>query len=154
MRRWRADMGYDRAATGWTMAMTTRSLSGWLGLATVALLLLPAGRARADAIDGEWCYPDGRHMSIQGPNIVTPGGTAITGNYARHYFSYVVPPAEPGAGQTVAMTLMNEYTVNLRVGAGGANAAQAAVPVEVWHRCAPTTSGLSPVYMGAAPGAS
>ena len=122
--------------------MMAKSLTGWLGLATVPLLLLPASRAWADAIDGEWCYPDGRHMSIQGPNIVTPGGTAMTGNYARHYFSYVVPPAEPGAGRTVAMTLINEYTVNLRVGAGVANTAQAAVPVEVWHRCAPTTSGL------------
>jgi hypothetical protein len=49
-----------------------------------------------------------------------------------------VPPAEPGAGQTVAMTLINEETVNLRMAASAAEAAQA--PVQVWHRCAPGIS--------------
>ena len=35
------------------------------------LVLLPAPPARADRIDGNWCYND-RHMSIDGPTIVTP----------------------------------------------------------------------------------
>jgi hypothetical protein len=120
-------------------AMAKRSLSTALGLT----VLLSAGAAWADAIDGEWCAAnDARHMSIKGPEIVTPGGTRMQGNYTRHSFLYVVPPAEPGAGQTVAMLLVNEQTVNLRQAASAADAAQA--PVQIWHRCAPTISAIGP----------
>jgi hypothetical protein len=109
--------------------------------AFASIVLLSSGGARADAIDGEWCAnTDGRHMSIKGPDIVTPAGTRMQGNYTRHSFLYVVPPAEPDAGQTVAMILVNEETVNLRQAASAAEAAQA--PVQVWHRCAPTISAL------------
>ena len=83
--------------------------------AFASIVLLSSGGARADAIDGEWCAnTDGRHMSIKGPDIVTPAGTRMQGNYTRHSFLYVVPSAEPDAGQTVAMILVNEETVNLR----------------------------------------
>ena len=41
------------------------------------LLLLPAAAALADAIDGEWCHTDGRHFTINGPDIVTPGNKRI-----------------------------------------------------------------------------
>ena len=117
--------------------MAGRSLGAALGLA----LLLAAGAARADAIDGDWCATnDGRHLSIKGPEIVTPAGTRMQGNYTRHSFLYVVPPAEPDAGQTVAMILVNEETVNLRMAASAAEAAQA--PMQVWHRCAPRVSAL------------
>jgi hypothetical protein len=120
-------------------AMAKRSLSTALGLT----VLLSAGGAWADAIDGEWCaVNDARHMSIKGPEIVTPGGTRMEGNYTRHSFLYVVPPAEPGAGQTVAMILVHEQTVHLRQAASAADAAQA--PVQVWHRCAPTISSIGP----------
>ena len=71
----------------------------------------------ADAIDGHWCFPDGRRISIQGPAIVTPAGSHIQGDYARHFFRYVVPPADPDPGQTVFMALVNEDTVHLRIGA-------------------------------------
>jgi hypothetical protein len=109
--------------------------------AFASIVLLSSGGAWADAIDGEWCAnTDGRHMSIKGPDIVTPAGTRMQGNYTRHSFLYVVPPAEPDAGQTVAMILVNEETVNLRQAASAAEAAQA--PVQVWHRCAPTISAL------------
>jgi hypothetical protein len=120
-------------------AMVPRSLAVLLGFAVLASVLLPAGRAWADVIDGDWCAKnDGRHLSIKGPEIVTPAGTRMEGNYTRHSFVYVVPQAEPGAGQTVAMQLINEETVNLRMGKTAADAAQA--PVQVWHRCAPTVS--------------
>jgi hypothetical protein len=120
-------------------AMAPRWLAALLGLTVLASVLLPAGRAWADVIDGDWCATnDGRHLSIKGPEIVTPAGTRMEGNYTRHSFVYVVPQAEPGAGQTVAMQLINEETVNLRIGASAAEAAQA--PVQVWHRCAPRVS--------------
>src|SRR5258708_33647339 len=99
--------------------MATRSLTAALGFA----VLLSSGGAWADVIDGDWCATtDARHMSIKGPEIVTPGGTRMQGNYTRHSFLYVVPPAEPDAGQTVAMILVNEESVDLRQAARAADA--------------------------------
>ncbi len=116
-----------------------RPLAALLGFTVLALILPLTRPAWADVIDGDWCaVNDGRHMSIRGPEIVTPAGTRMQGNYTRHSFLYVVPQAEPDAGQTVAMILINEETVNLRMGATAAAAAQA--PVQVWHRCAPQIS--------------
>src|SRR5258708_39682350 len=106
--------------------MAPRSLTGLPGVAALASVLLASGRGWADVIDGDWCATnDGRHLSIKGPEIVTPAGTRMQGDYTRHSFIYVVPQAEPGAGQTVAMQLINEETVNLRIGAGLAAPAQA-----------------------------
>jgi hypothetical protein len=99
-------------------------------------LVLLAGPAFADAIDGDWCHKDGRRFSIRGPQIVTPGGKQMQGDYSRHWFNYVVPAPEPGAGQTVFMQLRDENTVHLRLGD-----AFAANP-ETWIRCSPTTSAL------------
>lgn len=107
----------------------------FVATAVVALTLAP-GAARADAIDGHWCHPDGRRISIRGPEIVTPGGVQLQGDYTRHLFTYVVPAPEQPAGQTVSMTLMNEFTVHLRTGS--------AVEIETWKRCAPTVSGRQP----------
>ncbi len=80
--------------------------------ATLGFILF-AVPALADAIDGDWCHqPSGRRISIRGPQIVTPGGKHMEGDYSRHWFNYVVPAPEPGAGQTVFMTLFDENTVN------------------------------------------
>lgn len=92
-----------------------------------------SGPAFADAIDGNWCHQDGRRFSIRGPEIVTPGGKAVQGNYSRHYYSYVPPPPERGAGRPINMTLMNENTVHLQYG-------EASGPPEVWLRCSQTIS--------------
>jgi hypothetical protein len=86
--------------------------------------------------DGNWCHKDGRRLSIQGQAIVTPGGIAMEGNYSRHWFSYVVPAPEPGAGDTILMTLLNENTVHVRRGETAPEHA------EVWQRCLPSVSGL------------
>jgi hypothetical protein len=104
-------------------------------------LLLFASPALADAIDGNWCHNDGRRFSIRGPAIVTPGGKAMEGNYSRHWFSYVVPTPEPGAGETIFMTLLNENTVQTRRGEA------TAVNPETWIRCTPSISAtkVSPV---------
>ena len=110
----------------WTLA---------LGTATGAFIALSPGLAHADAIDGNWCSADGKRMSIEGPAIVTPAGTATQGNYSRHYFTYQVPPSDPGAGQTVYMALLNENTVHLTVATDAQQAQRTAV--EVWHRCPP-----------------
>ncbi len=110
---------------------------GIVGLA-IAATIMGAASARADVIDGDWCYSTNRHLMIKGPSIVTPGGTQLTGNYTRHSFIYVVPASEPGAGQTVNMVLINEDTVNLRMDTGGTQG-----PIQVWHRCAGPVSALA-----------
>ena len=117
--------------------MPHRSARVFAGLTFVTLLAI-AAPAHADAIDGHWCSTDGNRMHIAGPAITTPGGTNTQGDYARHYFSYVVPPVDPGAGQTVSLTLVNEDTVHLRIGTGPAYSSEG--PVQVWHRCGPPTS--------------
>jgi len=118
--------------------MTSRFRRLALGLSAALGLTASAGAARADAIDGNWCYSDGRHMSIDGPRIVTPRGTALLGNYNRHYFSYVAPASEPEAGQTVFMRLLNENTVDIAIASDASAAAKA--PVQTWHRCPPGVS--------------
>jgi hypothetical protein len=97
---------------------------GFTLAAIAALTVLPAGRAHADAIDGNWCAPDGRQMTINGPEIVTPSGARVSGNYGRHDFTY----SAPGSGDTVSMRLMNESTVQLRPSA-------TCERTEIWRRC-------------------
>jgi hypothetical protein len=107
----------------------------WKTIAAALAFIAAAGPALADAIDGDWCFmKDGRRLAIRGPEIVTPGGKKMQGDYGRHSFSYAVPVPEQGAGETVFMTLLDENTVNLRVGAAGAT--------ETWLRCSPSTSAL------------
>ena len=88
-------------------------------LAGLALPLL-GGPALADAIDGDWCHPDGRKLTINGPEIVTPGGTRMKGDYDRHHFNYT------DAGGPVAMVLQGELQMNLKPPAGAD---------QTWRRC-------------------
>jgi len=104
-------------------------------LAAVAASILLTGPALADAIDGNWCHRDGRRFSIQGSDIVTPGGKRMQGNYTRHYYSYVPPAPERGAGATVAMTLVNENMVHIRYG-------ESSDAPEVWLRCSQGITAL------------
>lgn len=101
-----------------------------------ALLITGIVPAAADAIDGNWCHPDGRRLSIRGPEIITPGGAKLEGQYGRHDFSYTAPGSEPAAGQTIFMLLVNENTVRLKAG----SAPSSSDPVEVWTRCGPSIS--------------
>ena len=55
-------------------------------VAACLALVVGVGPARADAIDGQWCLGSS-HFEINGPNIRTPGGNEITGNYDRHGFT-------------------------------------------------------------------
>lgn len=93
-------------------------------------LALAAPAARADSIDGNWCSADGRYLTIQGPQITTPGGVRMEGSYTRHGFSYVVPAAEPGGGQTAVLTLVHEQLVRYVLAAATSE----------WKRCSPPTS--------------
>jgi hypothetical protein len=103
-------------------------------LIAVALFCLTAAPVRADVIDGDWCKADGKRMKIRGPEIVTPGGNLIRGDYTRHSFVYVIPAGETGAGETVSIILLSEYLAHARQGGPDA-------PVQVWNRCPPGVAG-------------
>jgi len=100
------------------------------GLCAAAMLAAP-GAARADAIDGNWCHASGKRLTIEGPRIVTPGGTAMTGQYDRHGFSYIVPPGEPGAGKSMVMVLESEDVMYM----GEGTDRTAPEKAETWRRC-------------------
>ncbi|MHA1164538.1 MAG: hypothetical protein ACTSP0_03020 [Alphaproteobacteria bacterium] len=89
--------------------------------------------ARADAIDGHWCHKDGRRMSVEGPVIVTPGGTSMEGEYERHGFAYVVPEGEPGARSRVSMALQSEDVMRMFI--PGKGPLPSPPTVETWQRC-------------------
>ena len=106
--------------------MSGQNVARSLALAMMASVTLFNGAALADAIDGDWCYVDGKRLSINGPDIVTPGGVQTKGNYDRHHFSYVVPASEPGAGATVNMVLLSEIVMRLKPPGG---------EEQTWRRC-------------------
>lgn len=88
--------------------------------------------ARADAIDGSWCF-QGRHLAIEGPKMLTPGGKTINGEYDRHGFIYKAPAGEKEAGSTVYIVQLHEEAMEFRVGSDQAKP-------QVWRRCAAPTS--------------
>jgi hypothetical protein len=95
------------------------------------LALVPAA-ARADSIDGHWCTDTGLRMTIQGQNLVSPGGVRISGDYGRHDFSYVAPAGEPGGGGRVDLRLMGENAVRAQAASGAIE--------PLWRRCGPPVS--------------
>ncbi len=102
-------------------------------------LAIASTQALADAIDGNWCHQDGRRLEIVGPTIVTPNNTRTQGQYDRHYFSYVVPSSDPGAGTTIDMAMMGETTIRIKSGDR---------PEETWTRCGPPISQIERFRIG------
>ena len=101
-------------------------------------LSFAGGFARADALDGGWCFTDGRRLVINGPEIVTPGGNRIEGDYGRHSFTYRIPGNEPGGGLIAHMEQLDEGTMHMTYGAAPSGAVGR--PVETWRRCSKETS--------------
>ena len=97
-----------------------------LATAIAAGVVLQAGTALADAIDGDWCHADGRRLTINGSDIVIPGGAQLKGDYDRHHFSYITPASEPGAGAPVVMVLQGELQMELKPPTGDH---------QTWRRC-------------------
>jgi len=100
-----------------------------LTVLTVALLL-PAGAARADSLDGRWCTFDGRRMSIEGPEVTVPGRGSMIGEYVRGALVYGMPGPEPGSMSRVFLTELDQE--RLEVATSGTAAKR-----EIWHRCGP-----------------
>ncbi len=84
------------------------------GILTAAFLMAIAIPARADAIDGDWCSPEGKHLTIKGPEITTPDKITLRGNYRRHEFYYVEPEGGADAGTQVYLNLLNDEEMNFQ----------------------------------------
>ena len=104
----------------------------------MVLSLWPPVPAHADAIDGKWCFSDGRLFSIAGPQIITPAGTRTQGEYDRHAFAYNVPDGEAHAGATIFMIMVDEDTIYVSDGAWPGRTDQNGV--QIWTRCTAETS--------------
>lgn len=104
--------------------MTTRLTATALTLAITALAATPA---KADQIDGHWCKGLKR-LSIDGPNIITPGGTKMIGEYDRHGFRYIVPAGEEGAGDEITMAQQHDELIHLWTSAKPDD-------TQAWTRC-------------------
>ena len=102
--------------------------------AILVVLALPITNqpALADAIDGSWFFK-GRHLAIEGPKMLTPGGKTINGDYDRHGFIYKAPKGEKEAGSMVYIVQLHEEAMEFRVGSDQAKP-------QVWRRCAAPTS--------------
>jgi hypothetical protein len=113
------------------MSPVTQIMKRVLTLMCIVFVAIVVGAisAQADAIDGQWCL-GASHFEINGPNIRTPAGTRVTGNYDRHGFAYVVPANEGGAGTQIVMVLVNEEIVHLTRGNSSP---------ETWKRCKPVS---------------
>lgn len=95
-------------------------------LPILACLTFSVPSARADAIDGNWCGPKGRRISIEGSSGVYAGGHRLEGRYTRHSYSFAIPPGAPDAGAAVDMVLQGETRTSVRIDNG---------PAEIWLRC-------------------
>ncbi len=118
--------------TGTTNNLSRAVIGSAVIVSAIFMLALPA---RADRIDGDWCSNGGERLSIDGPAIVTPGGTKMSGNYERHSFSYTVPVPEKDAGSRIEMSQQSEQTMTLRRHAASSNTP----PLEIWKRCEATS---------------
>jgi len=119
--------------------MRQRLLSLFGMFLAALVILLPASGAHTDQIDGHWCFKKpSKQLSIDGPNIVTPHGTRMTGTYDRHGFIYQIPKNEPGAGSFVIMEQLSDDVMHLRTGKTRKDA-EAAKP-QTWGPCPPNIS--------------
>ena len=114
-----------------------RPIRQFTAFAVATGFLVVATPAAADAIDGKWCFGVKR-LEISGPEILTPGGNKLQGQYGRHDFSYAVPAGEPGAGATVDMELLGDE--DLRLWPTGRTPDPAKAGAQMWKRCAAPVS--------------
>lgn len=91
----------------------------------LALAISPLA-VQADEISGGWCSDGGASLHIEGNSIRTPGGQKTDGVYGHHFYRYVIPEGEEGAGLEVRMQQLSEDDMLLQVEGG---------EVQEWHRC-------------------
>ena len=88
--------------------------------------------AWADQIDGTWCSLAGKSMTINGPEVTTPAGNTVTGQYTRHTIVYDIPEGEPEAGGRVWANQLNDHNISVTVTKGQVRENGV---TENWTRC-------------------
>ena len=100
------------------------------------LLIIAAAAAAAGGLDGIWCSPDGRRITVDGLDVITPGGQRTTGVYGKQVFSFPVPENEPDAGAVIWMKLVDGNTARVST----VSKQQSEPPPHgLWRRCAYTS---------------
>lgn len=97
----------------------------------IRMAAVPVSAALAQglpALDGNWCHPDGKRLTVKGPDVITPAGKSLRAEYARTFASWVIPDGEPSAGTTITMMLIGTDRAHTREGA-------ADTPPLEWRRC-------------------
>lgn len=100
----------------------------------ISMIGFLSNAARADAIDGDWCNMDGRHLRIDGPQIELAPGQLVQGKYMRHAFSYFAPKGDFDEGKEILFILRSETEMR-RVRSPNA------MPLheDTWQRCSATS---------------
>ena len=100
------------------------------------LIIAAAAAAAAGGLDGIWCSPDGRRITVDGLDVITPGGQRTTGVYRQYVFSYAVPENERDAGAVIWMALVDENTARVST---VSKEQREPPPHGLWQRCAYTS---------------
>lgn len=103
-----------------------------LCVVVIAMLAASTISAMADQIDGTWCSPSGQTLSIDGTNVVTPGGNSVVAQYDRHHIVYQIPDGEKGAGNRFAADQLNDEQI--RVTISNESVPETGTP-EIWTPC-------------------
>ena len=106
-------------------------LSSW-----AFLLIVVVGVAHADGLDGIWCSPDGRRITVDGLDVITPGGQRTTGVYRNDDFAFSVPKTARNAGAVIWMELVSENTARVSI---VSKEQREPPPHGLWQRCAYTS---------------
>lgn len=103
-------------------------------LSVLAIILLVASTATAfaDKIDGTWCSPSGKSISIDGPRVITPSGKTVAARYDRHHIDYEIPDGEPNAGDRLTADQLNEEQIRVSVVSKAKSETGAS---EIWTPC-------------------
>ena len=105
-----------------------------LAVAAAALLVATTGPSLADKIDGDWCSPAGKTISVDGPRVVTPGGNTVVANYNRHHVDFKIPEGEAGAGGHFSADQLNHEQISVTILASDAVETGQS---EIWTPCKP-----------------
>lgn len=103
------------------------------GLA-LAMLLASQMSALADRIDGTWCGPEGKTLSVNGPSVTTPGGNGVVARYNRHHVDYEIPAGEANAGDRFSADQLNDEQIQVVVMPKSGGTASSP---EIWKSCVP-----------------
>ena len=87
-------------------------------------------------LDGHWCAPDERTISVAGNTVITPNGLRTRGVYTKHALSFI----EPGENGAQAAVIWMEPKGKDAVRVSFASADQKEPPPhDLWTRCRTTS---------------